>query len=143
MTLEYVANTDLQTQWTAVPGSPPTRYATGYVKITRQGVSETVSTKVKAGGKYVCTTRLDFAWAVAPVRKLCPMSSSTHDFVAGTGFLMATATKTKVEGFPVLRANDTGTCTGSWKLKASPYNLATCSCTMKIFDAGQTKVKAQ
>jgi len=145
MTLEYVANTDLEITMTKVTMPPRASFIGGKHKLTTPpdvSLIATTSTKVKACGAYVCTTALTLTWIVAfPCPWTC--TSTRYTFVSGAGSITATATKTRADGLVVLRQNDTGTCIGSWNLGVSPFTPSPCACTAKITSAGQTKVKAQ
>lgn len=147
MTLEYVANTDLEITMTKVTMPTRANFIGGTHKLTTPpdvSLTAITSTNVKACGAYVCTSALTLTWIVAfPCPWTCTGSPPRYTFVAGVGLITATATKTRADGLPVLRTNDTGTCAGSWNLGASPFTPAPCACTAKITSAGQTKVKAQ
>jgi hypothetical protein len=65
-----------------------------------------------------------------------------HTFISGIGSIQATAIKTKCDGLPVMREGDSGSCSGSFTNNNSGLPVS-CSCTLRIANAGQTKVKAE
>lgn len=141
MSLAEVANEDLKVNFTNSAGPPDLVYSTD-PGIDPVKVVATKSTTCKAGGKWICTTGLTITWSL-PMP--CPFSSATYNFVSGTASLIPPPTKTKADGATVLRKDDQSIagCIGSWTLKATPFTPMACACSVKIADAGQTKVKAQ
>lgn len=69
----------------------------------------------------------------------CVLVSNT--FVGGTGSLSPNATKCSCGGQTPHRKDDSGSCTGSFTLTASPFTPLVCSCNLSISDAGQIKSK--
>lgn len=61
----------------------------------------------------------------------------------GTGSFIATSTKNKTEGVLVLRADDLATITGTGNNVSPPPTTLPFTTTVKIKDAGQTKLKGQ
>ena len=145
MTLEFVANEDLEVEFSLTAGPPDLLYSTDQgIDVTK--IVPIKSTKVKANSKEVCTQSITLTFAVGGNE--CPFSSVLYNFVGGVGTITATATKTKAENKLVLREGDTGTCVGTspalgWTLIANPFTPVTCTCDLEISDAGQTKIKAQ
>ncbi len=148
MALENVCNEDMTVALSNNAGPPDIVY-TGDVGITNAGVTTTQSTKCKALAKMVSTTSCILVWLQAAVPpKPCPHTSATHTFVGGGGVVTASATKTKAEGFVVLREGDNDTvalggvgCIGGWLDGGG--NPVPCACDISISSAGQSKAKAQ
>jgi hypothetical protein len=114
---------------------------TGQVYSTDQGIDSvkivpTKSTTCKACGKFVCTTGITLTFSVAMP---CPHTFPGFTFVSGAGSITPLAIKCKADGAVVLLKDDPGTCMGSWT-NNSTGAPAPCACTLKIADAGQTKV---
>jgi flagellar hook protein FlgE len=130
-----VANEDMKVNFTST---------TGQTYTTDQGIDTvkivpTISTKCSACGKKICTEKITLTFSVAMA---CPHSFAAHTFVSGSGTITATATKCKAEGKLVLRVDDAGNCVGSWTNNSTGATVP-CACTLKIADAGQTKVKGE
>jgi hypothetical protein len=141
MTLEFVANEDLEVEFTNSAGPPDIVYPSD-IGIADPGITAINSTTSKAGGKWICKTSLTMLFAVAG--SPCPHTSATHVFIAGGGALVATAAKVLVDSMPPLRDGDTGTCAGTWQPPGGPPPPPiVCACTTVIAVAGQDKVKAQ
>jgi len=144
MSVEDIANEDMLIEFTNPPtGIPPTvppdAAYLGDQPIDLVKIVPTLSSKNKANGKMVGTAGITITWTAAG----CAFASPTYTFVAGVGSIVASATKSRAEGLPVLRLGDAGTCTGGWTLTASPFTAVVCNCKARISDAGQTKAKAQ
>ena len=143
MTTKFIANEDLKVSFTNVPivtpPSPPDLVYQGDQGIDAVKIVPIKSTKCKANNKFICITDIIMTFAVGLTQ--CPFTSATYNFVSGGGFIMATAIKCRADNQYVLLQDDTGNCVGGWTLKVSPWTSAPCSCTVKIADAGQTKVK--
>jgi hypothetical protein len=132
-----IANEDLLINFTPIAVPPDAVYG-GDIPYDTTGITFTLSTKVKCVDKFALLDKFQMAWSVGSAP--CPYASTTYDFVSGGGVIIATSLKCKCETKFPLRLNDTGNCVGSWKLKVSPFTVIPCSCTMKIADAGQTKI---
>lgn len=132
-----IANEDLLINFTPVAVPPDAVYASD-IPYDTTGITFTLSTKVKCVTKFALLDQFQMAWAVGSAP--CPYTSATYNFISGAGNIMATAQKCKCETKFPLRLNDTGSCSGSWQMKASPFTVMPCSCTVKIADAGQTKI---
>jgi len=135
-----VANESCKINYTPVVVPSDAIYA-GDIPYTRTGITFTLATKMKCVNKFVLLDKLAYAWVVESAP--CPFTSTLYTFVKGSGNVNHTSLKTKCESKFPLRLNDAGTCTGSWTLVAPPYTTLTCSCTVKISDAGQTKVLSE
>jgi len=110
---------------------------TGPVTIPRTGVIYTASTKCTSPGGSLMIDKIQFAWNPGAPCPFAPIGP--HQFIAGSGILMGTSVKCIVEGKPVIRLNDSGTCSGQW-LNTVTGSPVPCSCTMAVTNAGQTKV---
>jgi hypothetical protein len=132
-----IANEDLEINFTPKTVPSDAVYS-GDIPYNTNGITFTLSTKVKCIDKFALLDKLQMTWAVGSAP--CPYTSTLYNFVSGSGSITATSLKCKCETKFPLRKNDSGTCSGSWTLKASPFTSLSCSCTLKISDAGQQKV---
>jgi len=133
-----VANEDLKVNFTKT--APPDAVYAGDQPIDAVKIVAIKATKTKANNKFVCANMITLTFTAGTP---CPHTSATYNFIAGAGSIPSTAIKTKVDNLTVLRKDDSGSCAGSWSLKVSPFTVLPCSCTLKISDAGQTKVLAE
>jgi len=132
-----VANEDLKVNFTKT--APPDAVYAGDQPIDAVKIVAIKATKTKANNKFVCANMITLTFTAGTP---CPHTSVTHTFTSGAGSINATAIKTKVDNLLVLRKDDPGTCVGSWINTQSGLSVP-CSCTLKISDAGQTKVLAE
>ena len=97
--------------------------------------TETMASKAKANNKFILINQI--SWVAVG----CTFGPNT--FVSGGSVspIMATSTKCKCDNIFVLRKDDQGSCNGTFKPPSGP--VIPCSCTFKIQDAGQIKVKAE
>ena len=69
----------------------------------------------------------------------CTLAGYTFNGGTSTTPIIATTTKVKMDNLLVLRKGNSGVCAGSFT-NPTPTTVI-CGCTVKIDDAGQTKVK--
>jgi hypothetical protein len=124
MALKEVANTSAVLSYSAPVTGPPATF-TG-----------PPSTKVKAGGSFV---HLDGVQVTIPSGVTDGTCTTT---VPGIGNMTATASKVEGEGKPVIRKDDELTVNGITGV-LSGGGACTLNVTVKVSNAGQTKVTAQ
>jgi hypothetical protein len=130
---KLIANEDLLVEFSNTTGQT----YSGDQGIDAVKIVPTKSTHCKILNKAMCTTGITLTFIIATP---CPHSFAGHTFVSGAGSISTTATKVKADGQVVLRADDSGTCAGSWTNTSTGATVA-CSCNCKIANAGQNKVK--
>jgi len=121
MSYKEIANEDHTAEATGAAWTPNGSWSTDY------------STKCKATGKKILKNNL--GWTPSG----CTLASYTWISGSSSG-IDATASKVKCENEKPHRKGDTGSCTGIFNLTANPFTPLTCSCSLEIKDAGQTKV---
>lgn len=101
-------------------------------------VSSVESSTCKAEGKGMHRGTLAFSWSGGNYSGGIPSTA------AGSGTIAATTTKNKADSQFVLRADDTGTMSGTYTIPGSPPTPGSFSNQpVKISDAGQAKVKGE
>lgn len=132
-----IANEDLQINFSNISGPPDIIYV-GDQGIDAVKIVPVKSTNVELSNKKACTTSITINWTAVNV---CPHTSATYNFVNGVGSIVAGSLKVVADAQPVLLEGDTGTCSGSWTLKVSPFTPIVCNCNCSISDAGQSEVQ--
>jgi len=123
MALKEVANANL-----VLAPDPPISGGSGTV-------TTPPSTKVKPGGAGAHRGTINFTWAGG--------TYAGQPIVSGSGSISPTATKDKADGQAVIRKDDSGTINGTYTNPAPPPPTLPFSGTVKVSNAGQTKVTGQ
>ena len=130
-----IANTDLSISITPSGAATWTPGTPTYTKISASGT--------KCSNKSILCNQI--IWVMVPAS--CTQATPPAVHLSGAGSMAATAGKVKAKALgtksAVMRKDDSGTCTGVFTVTGPPPIPQPCSCTFKITDAGQTKVKAE
>lgn len=136
---EFIANEDMQINFQNTAGPPGITYL-GDQGIDAVKIVPNKSTKAKANNKFICTSQIVLTFTAAMP---CPHSAAGYQLSTGAGTIIAGSIKNKSENLFCLLDNDTGNCTGLWRLLPAGPPVIPCSCIVKINNAGQTKVKGE
>ena len=128
------ASTNLKISFSLISGPC---IPTGPVTLPRPGVITVQSSKCQTTEGGILLDKIQFVWNPGAA---CPFTPApSHQFISGSGMIMSTSVKCKIENKSILRANDSGNCSGQW-LNTSSGSPVPCSCSVIISDPGQTKV---